>query len=213
MLCHIEQTLANIERFEPSISWMYLDPSGKVTVGAGILLTNAATAVRLPFQVGPRAASHREIAADFARIDALPTRQPPIFYRNPGGPELEPAVMNTLLRTALVGLEEQLREFIAGYDHLPAPARIALLDMAHTLTPAGLVTAYPALLRAVKGGAWSEAAAQSFRHGPGAARNQWTITMFRDCLPVPANEGPLKRLGYGLIGFSATVAGRIRDQT
>lgn len=212
MSCYIEQTLASIEHFDRTIPWMYLDAEGRVTVGAGMVLPDLAAARRLPFQVGSRAATQDEIAADFARVEALAMGRPALFYRQPGGPQLELAVIDTLLRTVLVGLEEHLREHLADYDHLPPPAKMALLDMTHCLTPARLFTEYTPLLGAVRAGAWAKAATQSFRHGQGAARNQWTAAMFRAAAPPHSREGPLKRLGYGLIGLTATLAGRIWNQ-
>ena len=215
MPCHIEQTLAGIEHFEGSIPWMSLDSAGKVTVGAGMVLPDHAAAARLPFQVGARAATEDEIAADFARVGALPTDRPALFYRRLGGPELEPAVIDTLLRTMLVGLEEHLREHLADYDRLPSPAKMALLDMAHSLTPATLLDQHRRLIRAVETGNWQQAAAASFRPGPGSARNQRIAALFRasaQACPRSHQEGPLKRLGYGMVGMGAALVSRLSNK-
>ena len=154
-----------------------------------------------------------QIASDFARVYALPMGRPALFYRKPGsGSELELAVIDTLLRTALVGFEEHLREHIPGYDDLPPSAKIALLDMAHHLSPAHLLAQHPRLIRAVAAGAWSLAATASFRHGPGAARNQWTAALFRAAATSQPAEGPLKRFSYGMVGLGAALISRARNR-
>ena len=212
MATYIEQTLATIERFERTVPWMYLDAAGTVTVGVGIPLPGLADALPLPFQIGAQAATQQQIAAAFAHVQALPMGGPALFYRQPSGPELELPVIDALLRTGLVGLEEHLREHIAGYDALPATAKMALLDMAHHLTPARLLSQYPRLLRAIVSRNWRGAAARSLRHGVGAARNQWTAAMFRAANDNEPTESSLKRLGYGLVGLVGTVAASLRNK-
>ncbi len=213
MASYIERTLAKIEHFERTIPWMYLNAAGIVTVGVGIVLPELATAKHLPFQIGARPATQEEIAAAFTHVAALPTGRSALFYRRQAGPELELPVIDALLRTALVGLEENLREHIRNYDVLPSPAKMALLDMAHNLTPSILLAKYPHLLRAIAARNWPQAATRSFRYGPGAARNQWTAFMFRVAAADEPTAGPIKRLAYGLIGLAATLAVRIRAES
>jgi GH24 family phage-related lysozyme (muramidase) len=205
---YLEQSLAKLEEFEGSVPWMYVDTVGKVTVGVGLMLPNAAAAEIHPFTVGGRAATVAEIAAEFARVDALPMGRPAEFYRRAGGPELEKPAIDALLRSVLLGFEAKLRAGIAGYDTLPDGVKLALLDMAYNLGPAGLLDGYPKLLKAVAAGNWAHAAASCFRHGPGAARNQWTQAMFLSGVVrkmQAASEGAWKRLGYGLVGLAASL--------
>ena len=206
MATYLEQSLAKLEEFEGSIPWMYLDTVGKVTVGVGLMLPDAAAAAHLPFRFGDRNATEEEIAAEFARVDALPMGRPALYYRRKDGPELGKLEIDSLLRTVLTGFECELREHLSGYDGYPDGAKMALLDMAYNLGPAGLLKGYPRLLRAVQDGAWAQAAAASFRHGPGAARNEWTRAMLVQGVigsVTAVAETDLKRFGYGLIGLAA----------
>jgi hypothetical protein len=55
---------------------------------------------------------------------------------------------------------------------------MALLDMIYNLGPAGLFKGFPHLVAAIQTGAWAEAAEDCMRHGPSAARNNWTRKQF-----------------------------------
>jgi GH24 family phage-related lysozyme (muramidase) len=141
--------------------------------------------------------------------------RPAQHYRIEGAPELPRPAIDSLLQTVLTGFESELRARIPGYDNLPDGVKMALLDMAYNLGPAGLLNGYPRLIRAVENGAWAQAAAASFRHGPGAARNQWTQKMFLASVvgTIRAEgESALKLLGYGALGMSATLVGWLRKK-
>ncbi len=213
MQSYLEQCLAKLESFEGSIPWMYRDTVGKVTVGVGVMLSDAAAAVALPFRAGDQPASAAEIAADFARVNALPMGRAAHFYRRNGGLELAEEEITSLLRSVVLRFEARLRESVAGYDGFPDPAKMALLDMTYNLGPEGLLTGFPKLIQAAEAGNWKQAAAQCFRHGPGAARNQWTEAMFLSgVLPKLEGkaEGMLVRFGYGLLGLAASLVSRMR---
>jgi GH24 family phage-related lysozyme (muramidase) len=206
MAAYLDESLAKLEWFEGAIPWMYLDTRGNVTVGVGLMIPDAAAAQKLPFMIGSRAATEAEIAADFARVHALPMGRPALFYHVDHGLVLAKEEIDSLLRTVLTGFESELRVGIAGYEGLPDSVKMALLDMAYNLGPEGLLKGYPTLIAAVEAGNWAKAAANSFRHGPGAARNQWTQKMFLANVvgAVSAEaDGGLKRLGYGLVGLGA----------
>jgi GH24 family phage-related lysozyme (muramidase) len=210
MATYLELSLGKIEEFEGSIPWMYRDTVGKVTVAVGLMLPDAAAAERLPFQLGERAATAAEIAAEFARVDALPMGRPALYYRREGGLELTKEAMDGLLRTVVEGIDRELGEKIAGFAGMPDGAKMALLDMAYNLGVEGLVKGYPRLMRCVEAGNWSAAAGGCFRHGPGAARNEWTREMFAGGVvgtvqaEIEAVEGFVKQLGYGLVGMVAS---------
>ena len=68
---YFDQSLAQLKSFEGCVSWMYRDTVGRVTVGVGLMLPDAATACALPFQTAVGAAATSEqIAAEFARVEA-----------------------------------------------------------------------------------------------------------------------------------------------
>ena len=213
MATYLEQSLKKLEEFEGSIPWMYLDTVGKVTVGVGLMLPNAAAAERLPFVIGGQPATADEIGAEFARVHAMAMGRPAQFYHHDGGPTLEQATIDSLLQSVLLGFEGELRAGIAGYDGFPDSVKMALLDMAYNLGPMGLIKGYPRLIKAVEAGNWAQAAAGCFRHGPGAARNQWTQHMFLQNVVGSMSaqaEGRLKDIAYGLVGMGASAVGWIR---
>ncbi len=215
MATYLDESLAKLEWFEGAIPWMYLDTRGYVTVGVGLMLPDAAAAQKLPFVIGSRAATADEIAAEYARVEAMPMGRPALHYRLENGLVLEKAEIDSLLRTVLAGFEGELRAKLTGYDGFPDSVKLALLDMAYNLGPMGLLHGYPTLIGAVEAGNWAKASSSCFRHGPGAARNQWTQQMFLQNVvgAIKAEgEGALKRFGYGLLGLGATAVEWLREK-
>ncbi len=215
MATYLEQSLGMLEQFEGSIPWMYLDTSGNVTTGVGLLLRDAPAAQRLHFFIHDRPATAEEIAAEFARVHAMAMGRPAQFYHRDGGPALQQADIDALLRHALLGFEADLRAAMPGYDGFPDGVKMALLDMAYNLGPAGLLKGYPRMVRAIAAGDWARAADDCFRHGPGAARNQWTQRMLLGTAVgtiQATGDGLLKQTCFGLIGLTATLVAKLRER-
>ena len=215
MATYLDESLVKLEWFEGSIPWMYLDTRGHVTVGVGLMVPGAAAAEKLPFVIAGRAATSAEIATEFARVEAMPMGRPALFYRQKDGLLLAKSDIDSLLRNVLEGFEGELRSRLSGYDEFPDSVKIALLDMAYNLGPVGLIHGFPTLIAAVEAGNWAKASANCFRHGPGAARNQWTQAMFQKnvigALKAEADRG-LVRLGYGVLGMAATAVDWLRKK-
>src|ERR1700730_19449587 len=146
MVTYLEQSLAKLKEFEGCVPWMYRDTVAKVTVGVGLMLPSADAATVLPFTHAGRAATAAEIAADFARVATMAEGKAADFYRHPTSPELAQPTIDAKLLEVLEGFEGRLRAAMAGYDSFPGGVKLALLDMAYNLGPAGLVTGYPRLL-------------------------------------------------------------------
>ena len=215
MATYLDESLAKLEFFEGAIPWMYLDTRGYVTVGVGLMLPDAAAAQKLPFMAGGQPATPEEISAEYARVHALPMGRPALFYRREDGLVLEKAEIDSLLRAVLTGFEGELRAKLPGYDGFPDSVKLALLDMAYNLGPAGLLHGYPTLIAAVQAGNWSKAGSSCFRHGPGAARNQWTQNMFLSNVVggIKAEaESLVKQFGYGVLGLGATAVEWLRKR-
>ena len=157
---------------------MYRDTVGNITVGVGLMLPNPEAAVALPFLAGARPATSHEIAAEFARVDAMPTGRPAAFYKIPSSLELAQQTIDARLSVILQQFEATLRARIPHYDALPNTVKMALLDMIYNLGPAGLFKGFPHLVAAVQTGSWAQAAEHCMRRGPGAARNSWTRQQF-----------------------------------
>ena len=157
---------------------MYRDTVGNITVGVGLMLPNPEAAVALPFLAGARPATPHEIAAEFARVDAMPTGRPAAFYKIPSSLELAQQTIDARLSAILQQFEATLRARIPHYDALPDTVKMALLDMIYNLGPAGLFKGFPHLVAAIQTGAWAQAAEHCIRRGPGTARNDWTRQQF-----------------------------------
>jgi GH24 family phage-related lysozyme (muramidase) len=166
--------LAQLKLFEGCIPWMYRDTAGHVTVGVGLMLPDSSSACALPFTSPSGPSTPRQIAAEFARVSALPPAKLPAFYKSPTSPELPQPVIDAKLSAVLEAFEAALRAKLPAYDALPDSVKIALLDMAYNLGPEGLLKGYPLMLRAIESSSWAQAAAECERHGVSAARNAWT---------------------------------------
>jgi GH24 family phage-related lysozyme (muramidase) len=175
---YLEQSLTKLKEFEGCVPWMYRDTVGKVTVGVGLMLPDAKAAQALPFVVGTRPATPEEIAAEYARVDAMPMGRASAFYKTPTSLLLTQQTIDAKLTSVLTGFEADLRAQFPHYDILPNGVKMALLDMIYNLGPAGLFKGFPHLVAAIQTGAWAQAAEHCARRGPGPARNDWTREQF-----------------------------------
>lgn len=178
MAGYFAETLATLKQFEGCVPWMYRDTAGKVTTGVGLMLVDAQAAAALPFHTAAAPASPEAIRAEFARVTALPSGRAASFYRDANSPVLPEAEIDARLADVLTTFEARLREGLPTYDALPDCVKMALLDMAYNLGPAGLLDGYPRLMQAVRSGAWAQAAEECLRHGIAPARNAWTAKQF-----------------------------------
>jgi GH24 family phage-related lysozyme (muramidase) len=178
VLGYLDQSIVQLKEFEGCVGWMYCDTAGKVTVGVGLMLPNVAAACGLPFVVRGSAATAEQIGEEFKRVGALTPGERPGFYREAGSPELPGEFIDAKLKAVLTEFEGTLRAKLPEYDKLPDVVKMALLDMAYNLGPAGLLTGYPRLLHAVDTGSWAQAAAECARGGISEARNAWTRLQF-----------------------------------
>jgi GH24 family phage-related lysozyme (muramidase) len=167
-----------LKEFEGCVPWMYRDTVGKVTVGVGLMLPDAKAAQALQFFVGTRTATPEEIAADYARVDAMTLGRASSFYKTPTSLELTQQTIDAKLSSILQGFETDLRTEFPHYDTLPDGIKMALLDMIYNLGPGGLFKGFPHLIAAIQTGAWAQAAEHCMRRGPDAARNNWTRQQF-----------------------------------
>jgi GH24 family phage-related lysozyme (muramidase) len=198
MQSYFEQALAQLVKFEGCVPWMYLDTVGKVTVGVGLMLPDAAAAQALPFQFNGQPSTPDQIAAEFHRVATLPKAKLPNFYRGPTALELPLPTITDKLRIVLTGFEQKLRESVKGYDAFPDGVKQALLDMAYNLGPAGLLKEYPHFLSAIEAGNWTQAAAGCTRRGPSPARNEWTKASILSAVPVHTIQARAESWAYRL---------------
>jgi hypothetical protein len=142
------------------------------------MLPDAKAAAALPFVIGTRAATPEEIAAEYARVDAMAMGRASAFYKTPTSLVLTQQTIDAKLNSILAGFETDLRSQLPHYDALPDGVKMALLDMIYNLGPAGLFKGFPHLVAAIQTGAWTQAAEHCMRRGPSVARNDWTRGQF-----------------------------------
>ncbi len=211
MATYLEQSLTKLKEFEGCVPWMYRDTVGKVTVGVGLMLPDAKAAQALPFFLGARAATPEEIAAEYARVDAMTLGRASSFYKTPASLELTQPTIDAKLSSVLQGFEADLRTGFPHYNSLPDGVKMALLDMIYNLGPAGLFQGFPHLVAAVQTGSWTQAAEHCMRRGPSPARNTWTRQQFLSAVvgTIKAEaEGWLTRISRRLRQIGNNLFGR-----
>ena len=120
MATYLEQSLAKLKEFEGCVPWMYRDTVGKVTVGVGLMLPDAKAAEALPFVIGTRAATPEEIAAEYARVDAMAMGRASAFYKTPTSLELTQQTIDAKLSSVLAGIRGRPQNPVPPLRH---PAR------------------------------------------------------------------------------------------
>jgi GH24 family phage-related lysozyme (muramidase) len=190
-MSYLDDSVAQLQIFEGVIPWMYLDTRGFVTVGVGELLAAVGRAQALPFiDSNGNPVTTDVILAEFNRVLALAKGQAAGAYQTNGSPTLSASSISNLLMAHVQYFDGQLSARFANYAAFPDAAKLGLLDMIYNLGPQGLFGGYPTFMSDVTNGNWAGAAAQCYRNGPSAARNQWTQQQFlaAAAAPAPANQ-------------------------
>lgn len=164
---------------EGNVSHMYVDTVGKVTVGIGNMLPNAAAACALAFvnrTTGNRA-TPAEITADFNAVAAQPPARSARLYRPFTKLDLPNVAIDNLFRDRVAGFQDELRRAYPDYDDYPDSVQLALLDMAFNMGTAAL-RKWPRLNKAISEQDWEAAAADSTRPKANPARNAAIKALF-----------------------------------
>jgi GH24 family phage-related lysozyme (muramidase) len=172
-------TATDFARWEDRVSHMYLDTVGRVTVGVGKMLPDAAAAKALVFvrRADGAAASAAEIETDFKEVSKQTKGKLAASYMTNTALDLPDVEIDKLLKAVVADFESDLKSQFSGYAGYPAPAKRALLDMIYNLGKDGLLE-FRNLKKAAEARKWKEAAAQCHRIGPSQERNDWTRDMF-----------------------------------
>ena len=175
--------------FEGSISFMYVDSTGNVTVGVGNMLPNAAAAQNLAFQrradptaappiTAARSATAAEILSDFNNVARQAQGQRAGFYKQFTKLDLPETAIDALLQTRVTEFSTGLTAVFPDFDDYPEQVCAALFDMAFNLGLTKLTTEFPKFCAAVKRRDWATASAECRRIGIQESRNTWTKTQF-----------------------------------
>jgi GH24 family phage-related lysozyme (muramidase) len=158
---------------EGSISHMYLDTVGKVTVGVGNMLPDVSAAKKLPFvdRSTKKKATDAEIEADFSSVKSQTKGLIASSYKKHTKLDLPDMEIDKLLDERIAEFTRQLKLKFPKFDTYPITAQMAMLDMAFNLGVNGLVTKFPSMKKAIDGTDWSTAAKESNRPQVSTARN------------------------------------------
>jgi GH24 family phage-related lysozyme (muramidase) len=191
-MTYIEDSVARLTYFEGSVSWMYRDTRGYVTVGVGQMLPDAAGAQALAFVDASGApAAPEAILADFQRVQAMVPAMNANSYRAPASLLLTDATIAALLQARVEEFDSALSGRFADYGTFPDPARLGLLDMIYNLGSAGLFSGFPKLMGHVDNTDWANAALECHRAGPSEERNAWTAAQFNTAAALqPPTHAP-----------------------
>ena len=153
---------------------MYLDTVGKVTVGVGNMLPNAAAAQELPFVVRAtsKKASRDEIKTEFETVSNKPKGLVAHRYKPYTKLDLPDEDIDTLLDARIAAFKRELKLRFPDFDSYPITVQFALTDMAFNLGTTGLVTKFPSFTKAIRDRDWLKAAGESSRRQVNEHRNE-----------------------------------------
>ena len=159
---------------EGSISHMYLDTVGKVTVGVGNMLPNVAAAQKLGFVVRKtpsKKATADQIKTDFETISKQTKGLVASKYKKHTLLDLPATAIDKLLDSRIDGFKKQLKVKFPKFSTYPLTVQFALTDMAFNLGANGVVTKFPTFTKHIKAEDWKKAADESNRPQVSKTRN------------------------------------------
>lgn len=184
-----EELLAGLRRWEGCERHMYLDDRGFVTCGIGHLVRDHNAALGLPWvnEIDGELAAPSEIRTSFDVVKSATPGMDADWYAKLtrirlGADDVTAIALSRLSNEFLPGL----RRLWHGFDDFPAPARVALVDMAWNLGVAGLGK-FTRLRDACERGHWQVAAMECRRVTSREERNRWTVEQF---ISAEASEAP-----------------------
>lgn len=175
--------------FEGSISHMYVDTEGYVTVGIGNMVPNASAACRPAFlnRTTKNPATASEVKADFEEVSKQPKGNAARWYRPFTTLDLPDVQVNQLFRTRISEFRGQLRKAYPRYDTYPNSAQVAMLDMAFNLGTGALKKKWPKLNAAIEELDWAAAAENCVRPKANPVRNEVVSALFRRAAGLKPN--------------------------
>jgi hypothetical protein len=191
----IDQWIAELSahNFEGRCRWLYRDSVGLATFGVGNMVPSAAADFQYLWKLqNGQPATSDQVAADFARVMALPADKLPHVYFCPASLLVDDSYITALLRNRGLGFAAQLRKMLWAFDSFHVDAKIALLDMAFNLGIGRPVTGddratglheYESLIHNLLSSppnyaAASNCCARNTSEPSFTARNQWTREKF-----------------------------------
>jgi GH24 family phage-related lysozyme (muramidase) len=196
----------DLDVWERSVRWIYLDSQGFVTVGCGTMLPDAAAAKGVSFVHNRtwQAATPAEIEAAWSSLHSGAAAQKAAapskkfswkHYEDKTDLRITDATAQALLDDHIEADYVELKKIYLKFDSFPDDAKVALFDMIYNVGPgrnktrqhrASGLRAYNSMNAAINAGKWSLAADRCTRHGIPPERNRNTANLFRKCAPPQA---------------------------
>lgn len=180
---YISTLAAILPKFEGSVSWMYADTVGKVTVGDGFLIPDVSSAIALPFQFNGAIAEPGDVRSDWLRVSKMAPGHPAGYYHCDTSPTLPREAMASLLVTKLQEFDAYLCHQFPELESYPESSKAALLDICYNVGPGGLAK-FHHMIADVLAGNWKGAAADCHRPQIADERNNWTRDQFLEAEKV-----------------------------
>jgi len=179
---------------EGNIPHMYLDTAGKVTVGIGNLISNAAYACTLSFvnRATSKTATSQEITVDFDAVSKQPRGLAAPKYRQFTALDLPGSAIDLLFQNRVQEFLRLLKVRYPKYDFYPQSAQLALMDMGFNLGVSGLKNTWPKLNQAIDKQDWTSASTNCFRPQVNLVRNAEVKRLFEK---AAVEAGPLEKPG------------------
>lgn len=156
---------------EGSVSHLYLDTRGNVTVGVGFMIPSPEHCQDYDWTPGVGAALQ-----DFHRVAKMAPAHPAPFYKRACNARMTETAIRETLEGKVASLRDAISEHWCLIDH-PVSVQIALLDMAYNLGVAGLAK-FGDLHEYVLAGEYEKAATECSRRGVSESRNSQTAHLF-----------------------------------
>jgi GH24 family phage-related lysozyme (muramidase) len=170
----LDKAFALIGPSEGRCSSLYKDTTNNITVGYGCKLSNLAAAHALPFEPAD------SITHDFLAVSGCPAGKPATWYKPYTKAVLSEQCMRSLFDAQCTSFIASLRGHMPGYDAMPEPVRLGLLDMTYNMGAGWLFdpAKFPMLKVALKQPDYLAASLQCSRHDIPAERNAAIAALF-----------------------------------
>ena len=173
---------------ETSVPYMYLDTVGKVTVGLGHLIENAAAAKQLPFVTrkapGPGRPPHpahpAHIANAFNRVLNSGRTGAHTKFRDLTHIELSPIAIETLFGDDFATFVSQLNSAFPEFETYPAGVQLGMLDLVYNMGKGRFVRLFTQFQAALELRNWIRVADESKRTEVDIKNNPVPMTVLRN---------------------------------
>lgn len=169
-----EAVFDNLFFHEGSITYMYMDTTGHVTVGIGTMLPNVQAAQAIPFISLGYPASPAQIEAEYNRVVSIGPGFGAEHYHRGATMGIGPDVAKSLAQSHVNDDRGYLQNMYSEFDSFPFSVKVALHDIIYTVGPTRLRDNFPNFNTAVNSKNWTEAANESHRRNVGDGRNRDT---------------------------------------